>query len=255
MARAVTAQFITVARADLFALTQRIFESVPDDALRDPANPLTVGVNGTMESGKKIIADAAVEYLFDKDTAAREGIGGRDEYWTGQRGARPFEIDYIDVAYQDREEYSPRLQHDQLPADRDLRATQRYGEKIYLFLRQRAAGGITFLQNAQNEMSQPSLSFFIEKTSGSILSYTDPRWVDTPLSMRYEFQSIARKNFWTRLVSVDVRDERLLDDSRFMADFRAFSPFSTLTRRHAAPAAVGMTSTVNVFGRDFPHPL
>ena len=255
MTHAVTAQFITVSRADLFALTQRIFESVNDDVLRDARNPLVVGVNGTMESGKKIIADAAVEYLFDKDTALREGFAGRDEYWTGLRGGRMFEIDYIDTAYQDREGYSPFLQHDRIPADRDLRETQRYGEKIYLFLRQRAEGGITFLQNAHQEMPQPGLSFFIERSRGRIVKYLEPRWLDTPLSLRTEFQLLSNRVSWSRFVTIDVRDERLLNDERFMADFRAFSPFSALPRRPSASATAMPPPALNIFGRDFPHPL
>jgi hypothetical protein len=254
MTNAVTVQFITVARDDLFALARRVFESVNHDVLRDPGNPLMVGVNGTMESGKKIIADAAVEYLFDKDTAVRDGICGRDEYWTGQRGGHPLEIDYIDTAYQDREDYSSRLQHKRLPQDCDLRETQRYGEKIYLFLRQRTEGGITFLQNAHTEMPQPGLSIFVEKSRGRIVKYTDARWLEAPLSVRYEFQSIANKNFWTRFVTMDVRDERLLGDQRFMNDLRAFSPFCLLTHRHSA-AASNMNAAINIFGRDFPHPL
>ena len=60
MNRAVTAQFLTVCRDDLFDLTRRIFTAVNDDVLRDARNPLLVGVNGTMESGKKIISDATV---------------------------------------------------------------------------------------------------------------------------------------------------------------------------------------------------
>lgn len=251
MTYAVTAQFMTVCRDDLFALTRRVFSAVNPDVFRDARQPLMVGVNGTMESGKKIIADAVVEYLFDKDTAVREGHGGRDEYWTGLRGNHFLEIDYIDTAYQDREEYSPRLQHDRLPADRVLRETQIYGEKIYLFLRQRSEGGITFLQNAHTEMPQPGLSFFIEKARGPLVNYTEPRWHDTPLSLRYTFQSMAEKNYWTRFVTMDVRDKRLLNDERFMADLRAFSPFCTLTRRRTP---VGPCAA-NIYGQNFPHPL
>lgn len=255
MNRAVTAQFLTVCRDDLFDLTRRIFTAVNDDVLRDARNPLLVGVNGTMESGKKIISDAAVAYLLDEDTAVREGHGGRDEYWTGLRGGRFLEIDYIDTAYQDREEYSPRLQHDRLPPDRDLRETQRHGEKIYLFLRQRSEGGITFLQNAHVEMPQPGLSLFIEKSGGPIVNYNEPRWLDAPLALRYAFQSLAEKNFWTRLVTVDVRDPRLLKDPRFMKDLRAFSPFCALNVRPAGSVPGAPPGMVNIYGRAFPHPV
>ena len=255
MAATVTAHFLTVCRNDLFDLTRRVFAAVNDDVLCDPRRPLMVGVNGTMESGKKIIADATVEHLFDEGTAVREGVDGRDEYWTGLRDDHFLEIDYIDTAYQDREEYSPRLQHDRLPVDRDWRETQRYGEKIYLFLRQRSEGGITFLQNAHTEMPQPGLSFFIEKTRGPIVNYNEPRWIDTPLSLRYAFQSMAAKNMWARFVTIDVRDPRLLNDARFMTDLRAFSPFCALPHRPAGSALAAPPGVLNIYGRDFPHPL
>ena len=256
MTSCVTAQFLTVTRDDLFDLTRRIFSAVNDDTLRDPQRPLLVGVNGTMESGKKIIADAAVEYMYEEGTAVREGHNGRDEYCTGLRNGRFLEIDYIDTAYQDREEYSPRLQHNRLPRDADRQETQRYGEKIYLFLRQRSEGGITFLQNAHIEMPQPGLSIFIEKSRGRAVKYLEPRWLDTPLPLRYEFQSLANKNFWTRFVTIDVRDERLLNDDRFMADFRAFSPYCALPHRYVGSALNAPPSPpVKIYGQNFPHAL
>jgi hypothetical protein len=243
-----------VCRDDLFDLTRRVFAAAGRDVLGDPVRPLVVGVNGTLESGKKIITDAAVESLFEDGTAVMEGRAGRDEYWTGLHNGRLMEIDYIDAAWPGHDEYSPRI-------EKNARFTRRHGvahdSKLSVFMKQREEGGITFLQNAHEEIPEPGLSFFIERTRGTIMNYTEPRKLDTPLALRDAFQTMGAKNPWARFVEINVRDERLLQDSRFMDAFIAFAPFCRLETPASPglPVARAARTQVNIYGPSFPHPL
>jgi hypothetical protein len=252
----VSAHFLTVQRDDLFDLTRRICAVLPDDVMNDKGRPLVVGVNGTLQSGKKIISDAAIESLFDAGSAMMDGKAGYDEYWTGQRHGAPLEIDYVDMAYPYRREYSPRLD---LPLiDGKRYPTPSTGDdrdkKLQDFMVQRRAGGITFLQNGLGEYRAAGLSFFIETDRGAAVSYSAPQKLQASFALRDRFQAMGAKNPWARFVAVEVADERLLRDKPFMDALVAFAPFCKIEPIAAPVNVTKMVPTVvPVYGHNFPQ--
>jgi hypothetical protein len=255
----ITAQFLTMERDHLFDLTRRLFAAVNPDVLRDAQSPLTVGVNGMLSTGKKIISDAALDVFMDAENRVMEGKAGYDEYWTGTRAGAAVEIDYIDMAYPYRAEYSPRVgpptpqcgRFPSRPAGDDRQ------EKMKVFMGWRQHGGVTFLQNAHDDMPDTGMSIFIERPRGSLVNYSGARHVDTPLALRDMFRSVGEKAPWVRFVEVNVRDERLLADENFMRNLTVFGPFCRLDKTAPAPSALAQPyrTTVNVYGRNFPQPL
>ncbi|MBU0800316.1 MAG: hypothetical protein KKA05_04865 [Alphaproteobacteria bacterium] len=252
----ICAHFLTVQRDDLFDLTRRICAMLPDDVMNDKDRPLVVGVNGTLQSGKKIISDAAIEALFDAGTAVMDGKAGYDEYWTGQRHGVPLEIDYVDMAYPYRREYSPRLD---LPLiDGKRYPTPRRGDdnnkKLTDFMIQRDGGGITFLQNALLDYPAPGLSFFIETDRGATVNYSPACKLEATFALRDRFQAMGAKNPWARFVGVQVVDERLLRDAPFMDALVAFAPFCKIEPAGPAMNVTKIVPTVvPVYGQNFPQ--
>ena len=130
-------ELITSSREDLFDISRRLAQAIEPQFLHDAANPVFVAVNGSLESGKKIISDALREELLGSTSLCSfKGRNGYDEYWTGTVQGKAVEMDYIDAAY--RSNYHIRalnyLSHNQLE---------------YIFLKQRETGGITVIQNRE----------------------------------------------------------------------------------------------------------
>lgn len=253
------AQFLTVAREDLFALTHSLFAALPDSVLGDKDGPLVVDVLGTLACGKKIVTDAAREVLFDDGQTVMDGKTGYDEYWSGTRNGAPLEVDYIDMAYPLLAEYSPRIAGDapllrgRFPGYAD---NHDVGAKRDYFLAQRRHGGVTFLQNPETALSQGGLRIFIEKSMGTPLSYDSRRALNAPLSMRDAFNDMAHKNGWVRFVEVNVHDERLQNDGRFMAEFMRYAAFTRYEPPFRADKIIRPhRSDFDIFGRNFPHVL
>lgn len=263
----ITTRFLTAARADLFALTADLTRAIPDTVYQDPTRPLLMTVEGTVSSGKKIITDAAIEYLFDKMpgtpkkgqgqtaqmAAQMKGRLGYDEYWRGRRKGEIFELHYMDNAWPRRTSYS---------------ASLRRGRKSKLadFMAQRRHGGLTIIQNLGVE-AEPDIRMIIEAHDRYPVGYYRKQRLETlPSSLQDHFNQLARQNDWARYVKIQIRDERLQNDPAFMNFFTAYAAFCPLVRtptlrenfmalfrgrpREADPPGIGPAP---VFGKNFPH--
>lgn len=212
--------FITASRAELYAVSRTVFSALPDGILHARARPLLVAVKGALESGKKIIADSARETLLDRGSATMRGKEGFDEYWHGTRNGHAVEIDYIDMAYPYRRQYSERLG---LSCDGRPYPSRPQGDdreaKMCLFLAQREKGGVTFLQNLEEDMLQPDLTFYIERhNSLHMRGYDGPHHRNAPPPLRALFAHVVRHNYqWARYVQLDVHNRRLHDPLRVAA--------------------------------------
>lgn len=262
------ARFLTASRADLFAMTRLLCTAVttaglPDDA----AAPLVVAVNGGLESGKKIVTDAAVAALFDEGSARMDGKSGYDEYWRGTRNGAPYGVDYIDMAYPYRHDYSTRL------GSTDRRGRQLNNDmtgKYNDFTAQRDTPGITFVQNAATFNARAGISIYIEDYHVQyMVGYAVPRLHTMPQSLKRAFAGAHGADPWARLVEIEVRDPRLLESPAFNDSFMAFAPTCRLPRwakpglrdRFREKIMIdqekdprGIVGDVKIFGRDgFPQ--
>lgn len=269
-ARTITARFLTASRGDLFAMTRQLLAAVAAaDLPCDSSAPLMIGVNGSLQSGKKIIADAAVEMLFDPGSAAMEGKAGYDEYWRGTRGGASFEVDYIDMAYPYRADYSPRLA--------TLRPLGRGQDnsmdlKFMDFCAMRTAPGVTFVQNPSSFGERCGITLYIENRSLQVpVGYKVPRLHLAPNSLKTAFASLSGGNDWARLVEIEIRDQRLLVSPAFGERFIPFAPYCRVPdlehtgvkkwhKRLQKMALIdqeieprGIRADVHIFGRNFPH--
>jgi pantothenate kinase len=59
-------QLVMTEREHLFALANVLVNNIPPQLLADSQNPVTIGLGGSFQSGKKIIPDAFVSSLQDK---------------------------------------------------------------------------------------------------------------------------------------------------------------------------------------------
>lgn len=222
-----TSRFLTATRADMLAMARDLMTAAAAaerdgaDIFGDPFRPLVVGVNGSHQSGKKIIADMAVETLFD-DTPHMEGHAEFDEYWFGTRNGRAFEIDYIDAAWPERRSYSHRM-----AAGANIGAEA----KIYDFLRQRRDGGVTFLQNPAEGRAYAGINLYIERRRcQEHLGYTLPRRSCAPARLRDAFAGLDAQSEWARFVEIEISDRRLLQSPAFLGAFAGFEPFCRLPK-------------------------
>jgi hypothetical protein len=260
----ICARFLTASREDLFAMTRLLCAALTAVPPRDGG--LLVGVNGSMNAGKKIVADTMAETLFDPDTAAMTGKAGYDEYWRGLRGGEAFELDYIDMAYPYRADYSAQIAFTR-PCGRGVDNTMEY--KFDDFLLQRRAPGLTVVQNAAAFNERTALSVYIEDFFvQNPLGYNVPRLHGTPPSLKRAFMYARGQDSWARLVEIDVRDPVLLNDPAFNEKFIAFAPYCRIERTAAGwrervrnamlidreKDPPGIQGEVRVFGRgDFPR--
>lgn len=264
IAAMITARFLTVGRDDLFAMTRLLCAALTAAAPRDGA--LLVGVNGSMNAGKKIVSDAMAETLFDPGTAAMTGKAGYDEYWRGQRDGAAYELDYIDMAYPYRADYSAALAFSRL-SGRSVDNNMEH--KFDDFLALRRAPGVTVVQNAAAFNERAALSVYIEDFMvQNPLGYNVPRLHATPPSLKRAFMRARGEDKWARLVEIDVRDPVLMADPGFNDKFIAFAPYCRIERtaagwRERVRATLlidrdkdppGIEGEVRVFGRgDFPR--
>lgn len=227
-----TARFLTITRDDLFDLTRELMGAVAPAFLTDPAQPLRVGINGTLRSGKKIIADAGRAHLLDPDTAVMAGKEGADEYWTGTRAGQACEIRFIDMAYSGRSEYSRRMTQSlatraQSPMDEWLDYSNE--EKYAAFTGNRTAGGIDFVQNPSFHAPQMDLNLYIEAHFQDTIGYDYPRHQTAAPGIRKDFVDAVRDSKWARYVEIEVNSERLQGSDEFNAMFINLSPFCRVT--------------------------
>lgn len=121
---------ITVTRGDMVALTRRIIKSIPDHMLFNPKRPFIICVDGTIECGKKLVADIGRDTLFpgnedffyarmtsDDETAVRDippslqhkkpekplrNVHGREnyaEYASGNYKGKDLTVSFVNIAY------------------------------------------------------------------------------------------------------------------------------------------------------------
>ncbi len=260
----ITTRFLTASRDDLFAMTRLLGAALAGVQPRDGA--LLVGVNGSMNAGKKIVSDALAESLFDPGTAIRTGKAGYDEYWRGQRGGAAYELDYIDMAYPYRADYSVELAFTrQCGRSVDNNMEHKFDDFIAL----RRAPGITVVQNAAAFNERAALSVYIEDFMvQNPLGYNVPRLHATPPSLKRAFMRARGEDNWARLVEIDVRDPVLLADAGFAEKFIGFAPYCRIERTAAGwrervrnallidrdKDPPGIEGEVKIFGRKgFPH--
>ena len=267
----ITARFLTASRDDLFALTRRLMAAVcAADLPRDVAAPLLVGVSGSLQSGKKIITDAAVESLFDPGTAVMDGKAGYDEYWRGTRDGNAFGVNYIDMAYPYRSEYSESFAAQRRAirgCDNDM--TTKFND----FCAARTLPGVTFVQNPASFNDRCGLTIYIENRAlQEPVGYKIPRLHLAPNGLKTAFANLSSQQPWARLVEIEIRDPRLLASPAFADEFIAFGPYCRVPERAETGAKKwhrrlqemvfidqeieprGLRAPANVFGRDgFPH--
>lgn len=226
----IKSRFLTTGRDDLFAMTRRLMTAVAAaDLPRQAGAPLLIGVAGSLQSGKKIVTDAAVEALFDPGTAVMDGKRGYDEYWRGTRGGMDYAVNYIDMAYPHRMDYSRSLAGLRMSRHG---ASNDMAMKYKDFLSLRSAPGITFVQNPGAYNAECGISVYVENRAvAQPVGYKIPRLHLAPNSLKSAFANLAAGNDWARLVEIEVRDPRLLASPAFMDDFIAFAPFSRLPDR------------------------
>ena len=263
----ITARFLTASRDDLFAVTRRLLAAAAAaDLPHDAGAPLLVGVNGSLQCGKKIIADAAVEALFDPGSAVMHGKAGYDEYWRGTRAGAAFGVDYIDMAYPHRAQYSESFAAQRRSVrgcDNDM------ATKFNDFCARRDVPGMTFVQNPADFNRVCGISLYIENRAPEVpVGYKVPRLHLAPNGLKTAFANLSSEQPWARLVEIDIRDSRLLSSSAFADQFITFAPYCRLPERtdtgekkwHRRLHKMvfidqeieprGIRASVNVFGRD-----
>ncbi len=216
----ITARFITVEREDLFDMTRRLIGAVETGLLQDTQDPVLVSVIGSPNCGKKIVADAAREILFDTPPVMT-GQSGHDEYWTGMRAGAPMEFHYMDSAY--GHNFS----------NEELNNRQCRRERIDIFKNFRQAGGMTVIQNIDEASNRDAdITFTIKKRLFEIEQpYRDPgpdrdngkKIVRRDKELMNQFNAEAESHPWLRYVEVEVHNPRLLKSPQFREAFSSLA--------------------------------
>tara|TARA_R110002126_G_scaffold13118_4_gene57009 strand:- start:155848 stop:156681 length:834 start_codon:yes stop_codon:yes gene_type:complete len=169
----VTYGVFTITRQDIVDLSRAIAGCIPSSFMTDPRAPVRVAVQGSYESGKKIIADygrneifgieeAKLSFCDDKvhnntctavfnKRAALSSCGHAeyDEYVYGQRDNETYEVSFINLAWMGG--YSKAI-----PNRTNDTA------KLAAHFKQRRYGGIAYIHNSVGFITQPDITINIE---------------------------------------------------------------------------------------------
>lgn len=212
-------ELITSTREDLFDISRRLAKAIEPQFLHDAANPVFVAVAGSMDSGKKIIADAMREELLGSTSLCTfKGVKGYDEYWTGNVQGKAVELTYIDAAW--RSNYYirelNRLPHERLED---------------LFLKQRKTGGISLIQNREmkEKTEKAGVDIWVENKYGQLVfSWPGRKAKESVLSEAFNTANEKRwqdtgYNPWVRYVEIEAVDPRLVASAVFQEALQELS--------------------------------
>jgi hypothetical protein len=201
----VSVTLVTTQRQDIFALGRLLVQGIDERFFKDPEKPILISLNGSLESGKTIIAEEGRRILIPQATLAN-GNKGYDEIWAGQRNGRPFEIGYIDANWALRDFRTVDGNDDYSDA----------GFAAESFLKNRRSPGITYVQNSGDAFSEKAdICLLIQKYRygrGPFIQKEE----DGRLKSAYNHFSRERCIPWTRYISLYVRNPELRHSTQFM---------------------------------------
>ena len=236
MTAPIAIKLLTAEKEHLFALTRLLVSAIDPAFLHDKDNPVTVSVRGSFGSGKKIIPDAAREELL-KDKPSFQGVKEFDEFWSGKKDDRPLEVDFINVAW----------------GGWSFHKSYGFGREIAKnFLKERKAGGITFIHNDDNfGEREAGIDIVLESQADKPVTYDSQyKFKGEKGELQDTFNRLVRQDNWARYIQITVRDERLLNSPSFRAALDALSPQIVPDQVASAKSA---SAPVAVYGVNIPH--
>ena len=196
MQKAETACFLTVTRADLIDMTQRLMAGVESGFFHEADRPLLISMTGSFQSGKSLVVDTTCDLLCgDKQLVDLNCITVR---WQGRHEGQPINISMMDMSGWNPHEYR----------------TQR----------QQKIGGINFIQNAPHLNNEADIAICIEALHATPQNYPVPQQAAFAGHIETARESGVLSGHFARFVSVRVNNEALLLSPAFRAAFQAFSP-------------------------------
>lgn len=218
MAKNPSVSILTRYHDDLFRISRILMRGLDPALLTDPQNPILISVDGSTDSGKKIMPDAAYPVLLGRNFIDT-GTIDYDEYCFSGSKRRKVEVDFLNAAW----EVGPTD-----PSRYHLPSLNGYNvprmQKIQDFLAQRQHGGVSFIHNSpQFAKKHAWLNIWIE--SGDSLPTTISKVERAPQALKDKFNQLRDDyNGWVRYVRITVKDDRLIQSPRFMAAIDSLRP-------------------------------
>lgn len=216
---------ITTTREELFDISDMLAEAIAP-FLRDRARPVVIAVNGSLESGKKIIADGLRERLLSSASpAAFTGREGYDEYWKGvSPDGSPVEMTYLDAGWrsQHRAGYHSTAINPRNIIGAPQAEPQSFSQFINAFLSDRSAGGVSVIQNTEHygeeeEDVKPDVEVWIQRRHHvNIVGPPKPSRLPERGKLTQDFKALDDSaKSWARFVRITVFDQRLKETDTF----------------------------------------
>ncbi|MEC7703232.1 MAG: hypothetical protein VYC19_10805 [Pseudomonadota bacterium] len=159
-----TYKTLTISRQDLIDFSERLAACLPPDFLKNLGRPLRIAVNGSLQSGKKIIPDFMRDTLLSADAVnGRTGNVNYDEKVSGRLADQDIDISYIDLAW-DQYVFSF---YD--PDAHGAPCTWSNQKTLDSHLQGHSEMGVAFIQNADSRRvlghinAAPDISIWVEK--------------------------------------------------------------------------------------------
>jgi len=166
----------TIARQDIIDLSRAIARCIPSNFMTERGTPVRIAVQGSYQSGKKIVADYGRSEIFGigderlkfggdaahaniitsafnaQSALTSYGHDEHDEYVYGACGEQMYEVSFINLAWVGG--FSKAIPQKSSDAD-----------KLAAHLAQRSYGGIAYLHNCVDFITHPDISVHIESES------------------------------------------------------------------------------------------
>jgi hypothetical protein len=220
-------ELVVTTRDDMFDICRALAHALDPAALDDPAAPVVVSVNGTYESGKKIVMDAMREVVGDGYRMHFFGNEGFDEHYR-THSLQGREIFFMDLAY--TKGYKRR------GFDYELNEMKKQED----LLRLRRRGGLTVLQNTSKPAA--GMQVWVEKPPNLLDPTQSWRWGtvgETAVRNPYKIPQLDKHSLagvfkaatrnkrpvwrwkkppdWLRRVRIDIDDPRIFDTPAMQA--------------------------------------
>lgn len=199
----------TVMRNDIIELTERITNAIPPHLLTNMKAPLTVSVDGTMGSGKKIVADYARRALLPQMPDVT-GNKEYDEYCDGIFKGKQITVSFINVAWNNGYSFEQACGDSE-----DILTSKHKNHRTH-------TPGALFVHNHRTLNSQSDLAIWVECETHWPVHYAQRRIgdfshrLDDHMTDHELYHGKARP----RYIEVTVRNKDLLNCQTFMQELR-----------------------------------
>ncbi len=201
---------VTTCKQDIFDVAETLAAGIDGKFMQDAEAPVIIGVNGSIDTGKKIIPDAMRDKIL-KASPQRQFVGRSeyDEFWTGSVHGKMVEIDFINVAWK-YGYLSPGLV--QFP-----KGSNSPRQLQEAFLEARKHGGISFIHNAQSPLNC-SIKIWMENDYGIPVCNHELKGKNSGLAGVFERAGFSGYfNPWARYIEIAVRDKEMLATPQMQA--------------------------------------